>query len=182
MSDPTSQLPPPELNPPPGPPSGWRPAVSRGASEPTRTEVARHTVTVPTAVWFWTAIGAGVAAIIAAFLPWITVSAPFYGSISRSGIDNGGDGTITAVLGLVVVIVALTCRRFSDRVVGIVVICLGVAVGAIGAWDWHNLNDKIHLATSQSNLIAASVGVGLYVTIAAAIAAVVAGVLRMERR
>ena len=39
--------------------------------------------------------GAGLAMIIGPFLPWVTATAPFAGTISRSGMDYGEVGIVT---------------------------------------------------------------------------------------
>lgn len=61
---------------------------------------------------------AGGLAIVGSFLPWITATAAFVGTISRSGIDGGGDGLLTIVLGIVVGLfgIARLARSGSDQV------------------------------------------------------------------
>ncbi len=50
---------------------------------------------------------AGVLAVVGSFLPWITATAAFVGTISRNGIDGGGDWVITIVLGLVIALMGV---------------------------------------------------------------------------
>jgi hypothetical protein len=38
-------------------------------------------------------------------MPWVSVSAPFIGTITTTGVDDGGDGWFTVVVGLLVVLV-----------------------------------------------------------------------------
>lgn len=49
----------------------------------------------------WIVLGAGSAATVGSFLPWASVSGPFMGTISASGVDGTADGWIIAALGLV---------------------------------------------------------------------------------
>lgn len=48
--------------------------------------------------------------IVGSLLPWITVTAPLVGTVSRSGLDGGGDGTILVILGVVLAILGETAR------------------------------------------------------------------------
>jgi integrase len=59
---------------------------------------------------FRCAVG-GALAVVGSFLPWITATAAFLGTITRSGLDGRGDGMVTLVGGLVAV---LPRQRFHD--------------------------------------------------------------------
>jgi hypothetical protein len=120
-----------------------------------------------------------VLAVVAAFLPWIT-AATIFGHLSRSGVDGGGDGIVTAILGVVVAIVAITTRRNNgDRGAGIAIVICSLIVVAISAYDFFSVNDRIN--DIDRRYVDAAVGIGLYLTIAAGVAGVVAGVLRTYR-
>jgi hypothetical protein len=129
--------------------------------------------------WLFVALGAAILAVVAAFLPWIT-AATIFGNLSRSGVDGGGDGIVTAILGAVVAIVAFGTRRHeSDRGAGIAIVVCSLIVVAISVYDLFSVNDRIN--DIDRRYVDASVGVGLYLTIAAGVAGVVAGVLRTYR-
>jgi hypothetical protein len=132
-----------------------------------------------TEAWLFVALGAAALAVVAAFLPWITATTIF-GSLSRSGVDGGGDGIVTAILGAVVAIVAFVTRRNeSDRGSGIAIVLCSLIVVAISVYDLFSVNDRIN--DIDRRYVDASVGIGLYLTIAAGVGGVVAGVLRTYR-
>jgi hypothetical protein len=45
----------------------------------------------------WAAIGGGALVAIGSLMPWLSITAPFVGTISKNGTD--GDGKITLVVG-----------------------------------------------------------------------------------
>ncbi|GAA2601010.1 hypothetical protein GCM10010435_95490 [Winogradskya consettensis] len=59
------------------------------------------------------ALGAGIAALVGTLLPWATVTAPLFGTMTASGTD-GPAGAITALLGLALVVHA-TLRLRNHR-------------------------------------------------------------------
>ncbi|WP_204301112.1 zinc-ribbon domain-containing protein [Actinoplanes campanulatus] len=65
----------------------------------TTATMARPTVERPVAIWV--VLAAGVVAILGSFLPWVVLSAPFIGTISKSGVD-GSDGWVSVVLGALI--------------------------------------------------------------------------------
>jgi hypothetical protein len=124
-------------------------------------------------------MGAAVLAVVAAFLPWIT-AATIFGDVSRSGVDGGGDGIVTALLGVAVAIVTLTTRRHpNDRGAGLAIVICALIIVAISAYDFFSVNDRIN--DIDRRFVDASVGIGLYLTIASGIAGVLAGILRTYR-
>lgn len=112
------------------------------------------------------------------FLPWVTVSGLL--SISRSGIDGGGDGLVTLTLGIVLALVAAGAfssgglGRFS-RVIG--VLC-GLAAFGIAVYDGTNL---ARLSATFSGLASVSVGAGIYMVVVGAGLAIIASVLASGR-
>ena len=130
--------------------------------------------------WFWTAVGAAVAVVIGAALPWVTATAPFVGTISRSGIDGGGDGLITGAIGVGIGVIALATRRRRDRNVGIAVVLLAVVLIGLAIAEMANVQHRIN--SIDSRYVSAEIGIGLYVTLFGAVAGIVAGVLRFTRR
>jgi hypothetical protein len=122
---------------------------------------------VSTRTGFHIMLGAGALLVVGALLPWATVIAPFVGTISAAGTD--GDGVITLVLGLLVGacgIVGLRSQRGSTAkiagaiglVVAAVIGCYNVATISNAAGDVPELDLELH----------ASVGMGLWLTVAAA--------------
>lgn len=123
-------------------------------------------------------IAGAIAAIVAAFLPWISATAVFAGSLSRNGLD--GDGQITIVLGVVAVVLAVVALRGQPAPLAALVIVagLGALIAVIGVIDYVDARNRIgDLTVEERQLVAISIGAGLYLTIAAGVAVVVGAVL-----
>lgn len=108
-------------------------------------------------------IGAGVAAVIGAALPWAKVTTVF-GTITMSGTDGNGDGWITAVLGGAG---AIAMYRMG-KALWLAAVC-GALIGLIGAYDMNNLRRTVADVNAESDSVIASVGIGLWVTTIAGI-------------
>ncbi len=116
---------------------------------------------------------AGGLVVLGSFLPWISATAAFIGTISRNGID-GGDGVITVGLGILtglfgVSLLARSGRPSVARVgalfIGLITLYLAlVEIGSASARAREITNDY---ATGQ-------VGAGLYVIALGAILAIIA--------
>lgn len=120
---------------------------------------------------------------IGSFLPWVTLHTIF-GSLSVCGMD-GGDGTVTAVLGFATLIVgvlavvstsgASTCVRSLETI-------LGLLCGGITLYEVVNVSNHISdLESGGEGFATASVGFGLWILLLGSILAVVAGALAMRR-
>ena len=103
----------------------------------------------------------GLLVAVGSFLPWITVSSLF--SLSRSGLDGGGDGIFTLGIGVVLVLVAVV--SFAGAGLGWYSRLLGLLGGlgavAIATMDGSDLANR--LATVSSAYVSGSVGMGIYV-------------------
>jgi hypothetical protein len=144
------------------------PQAETGFAEPAASPSAPST-----RPWFWVTVAAGGAAIVAAFMPWVTATAPFVGSVSFNGVDGGRDGIVSAVLGVAVIVVGLLFR--SRRATTGTAVALGIMsalIALVGVIDLNNVNDAI--AGVDSQYVHASAGAGLYVTLAAGVAGIVA--------
>jgi hypothetical protein len=134
-------------------------------------------------VYFWLTVAGAAAVVVGAFLPWVTATAAFVGTITRNGTD--GDGRLTLALGAAVGILALTKIRSGPTPprVFILVGLLAVAIGAIAGYDWRNLNDAITgMTPEQKRLIIASVGNGVYLTLGGAVAILVGAIMGNDAR
>lgn len=115
----------------------------------------------------------GLVLLIAAFLPWISATALF-GNIP--GIDEGiaigweGDGIMTGGIGLILLIVALLSKGRPGKRYSIAGAIFGLlACGIV-------LSDFLRIVEIGPNAgIFASIGVGLYLTLAGALAIVMGG-------
>ncbi|MEV4533331.1 hypothetical protein AB0J82_05810 [Asanoa sp. NPDC049518] len=144
----------------------------------------------------WIVLGAGAAAALGSFLPWATVSAPLFGSISTSGVD-GGDGWITAALGMALVGFGTLVLRGQDlhRALGIVTMVAALALLALGAWKVADLSsaeetlrqdlanasgdDVFDIRASLSESVQVRIGIGLWLITLAGLAGSVATTLAL---
>lgn len=109
---------------------------------------------------------AGAAAIVLGpFLPWLTASAPFVGTITRSLMDDGGsDGPFLLIIGGIILIIGgAMAVQGPVTWAGAIQILLLVLVAAVVIFDYNDVHNRVTNATSASNLIIASVGPGPYV-------------------
>jgi hypothetical protein len=131
---------------------------------------------VPTKARQWTAsslalVGAGIAMIVAPFLPFISATAALVGSVSRSGIEMvGPEAFILVVVG---VLVAATGYQRAGGTQGGRGLPLLASLGASGltAYYFIQINDRVQTATTEYSI--ASIGMGLWLAVAGSIVAVV---------
>jgi hypothetical protein len=113
-------------------------------------------------------------AILGSFLPWISLTAPFVGTITRSGLDGGGDGLLTAGLGAALGVLGLVqLQREASRSTLIAGILLCLALGALTAFEFSDASSRFATANASSDLIVTSYGSGLYVLAVAAVVGIV---------
>jgi len=122
-------------------------------------------------------IAAGAMVVLGAFLPWITVTAAFVGTIQRSGID-GGDGLIALGVGAVIAVLGIQAlvADTSAKPPTIPVIVLGVLAAGFGALEVNNVNERIQSLDPAIRDLA-SVGGGLWLIIAGGVVAVLVGLV-----
>lgn len=114
-------------------------------------------------------IGGGLIA-LGSFLPWITVRTGF-GSLSRSGLE-GGDGILTLILGLGLVVAGYLLLNAST-IASWIIPGAAAIVGIVGFINLRDVQERVDDAGSE--FVAASVGTGLYAILIGAIAAFAAG-------
>jgi hypothetical protein len=149
----------------------WYPPQS--ASPPPAFQPAAPPVSLPAHAW--PTIGGAVVVMIAAFLPWATVTAPFIGQVSKNGID--GDGALTLIGGLVLAALAIPAlRRQPARTgIGIAVAVVALLVAAIAAYDIYDVGQAVDAVGDAP--VSASAAVGLYLTFAGGVASLVGGIM-----
>lgn len=109
-------------------------------------------------------IVAGVLVIVGSFLPWISAHSGF-GTISRSGIEGGGDGLFTLIAGVGIAAIGASrffgfaepsgaVRFFPPLIAGLIVIGLAVIDGI-------QLGERARSVASE--FVIADIGEGLYV-------------------
>lgn len=107
---------------------------------------------------------AAAAMAVGAFLPWAKITAPFIGTVTRSGIE-GGDGWFFVG----VAVLAAVCANSESKTPLAV---LGALAAAFSVYEIVDVNNRI--ADVDSSIATASVGVGLWLCAAGAAATVAA--------
>ena len=127
-------------------------------------------------------LGAAIAAVIGALLPWARIDLSFGPAGLSEDVDGTeGDGVITLVLGILlgaVAVLALATRGVA-RWAAVVGIVAAVIVTAIAIIDIVDVN---RTAGDISPLVDVSVGAGLWVTLIAGLAGIVGGVLMLAHQ
>lgn len=106
-------------------------------------------------------------------LPWISITAAFVGTVTRSGLE-GGDGIITIGLGIVLALVGLA-HVIGSKAAGSKVALILVAVIAVGfaIFEISTINNRIAGLGADIRPLA-SVGIGLWMMVVGSVVALVA--------
>jgi hypothetical protein len=155
-------------------PQAWQPTPQAPSPPPAPSGLMRNPV-VPGATM--TLIG-GVLIVLGSFLPWLTATAPLVGTISRNGME-GGDGVITLILGVVTILIGVTQLTATNlpTLLQRSPIVTGAITGIVAVSNYLNVQQRIEDVREESELIAASVGAGIWTLVVGAVLAVVGGVL-----
>lgn len=108
-------------------------------------------------------LAGGALVVIGSFLPWISVNSAF-GTLGRSGMDGGGDGVITLVLGVGIVVIGATrflgmvapsgvIRFWPPLLAGIIAVALAIIEGMY-------VSDRLQGTTSE--YVSGSTGAGIW--------------------
>lgn len=114
--------------------------------------------------WLGLAAAGGALAIVSAFLPWVALRAGEPETIT--GIETGGDGFITAALGLVVIVLAGRGWRRAEgpgRRTGTIILLVGFVVLSIPALDWADFR-RTMIAVDATIAALTTPEIGLYGT------------------
>ena len=113
--------------------------------------------------------------VVGALLPWAEATSKT-ASFSSDGID--GNGAITLVAAVVLVLLFVVVQRTTTA--AWLVIATAVVAGAIGVRDAVDLSDKAARLVDQGPPgVSANVGIGVWVTIAGAVIALVGGIMAL---
>jgi hypothetical protein len=130
----------------------------------------------PTALWV--AFGAGIAGFVGSFMPWVKIN--FFGGMSSSGVD-GSDGWYSVILGAAIAAIAIWHVRNPGRHRALSLLALLCTIGLAGL----GIYEVVHLAGDIPNGEFAgtvSVGIGLWLIIAAGVVGAVAMVRVLRGR
>ncbi len=116
-------------------------------------------------------VGAGLL-LVGSFVPWVTVDTAF-GTLNKNGID--GDGKLTAATGILALLLIAVGASTRERILLAVGAVISAAGGAIGIYDGVDIGRAASDITS--NYATATVGIGIYVTIAGGLMGFIAGMI-----
>jgi len=124
----------------------------------------------------WVLAGTGAVALVAAVLPWAYVF-----GISIRGTDGNGDGNATLFFALVVVAMGIVIAAGAGRVWTAVVACVFSAL--IVLISLIDLSDVTNVASNDGlGGISVSVGIGLWLSLLAGLAALAVSIVGIARR
>lgn len=115
-------------------------------------------------------LGGAALVAIGSFMPWLTATVPFVGSISKSGMD--GDGKFSLILGLGIAAAGWSLVG-KGKARKTTVLLSGLAA-ALGVGEYAHISSTINDADIGG---LASVGTGVYVIIVGALAALAGSLL-----
>ena len=119
------------------------------------------------------ALAGGIAIIAGSLMPWATVNAGLF-SVSKTGTD--GDGIITLIIGVLIVLAALIASEAPGARGSTIAGILCLIAGVVAVID---IADVSRLAGEFSNPIASiSIGTGLYVVGVGAVIGLVGSFMR----
>jgi uncharacterized PurR-regulated membrane protein YhhQ (DUF165 family) len=112
--------------------------------------------------------------IVGSFLSWMKATAPFVGTLSKSGVDGGSDGWISVGLGIVIIASTIRYRRTHKLAIWGIALP-GALCGVLVIFELADISRRFADVKAQTDLVATSYGPGLIVIAAAAIAAFICG-------
>lgn len=125
-------------------------------------------------------MGGAAALVIGSFLPWIKASAVFVGTITKSGVE-GGDGwfLIGLAVGLVVLGWPLVIRHPVAKGAALGLVVVAAAALALTIYELVDVSARIEdLKNDDAGAaVVASVGIGLFLCLAGAVAAGAGGLM-----
>ena len=134
-------------------------------------------------------IGGSLAA-LGSFLPWLSASAPLVGTVTKSGLDGGGDGIITLILGVILALagVAHVAQAGPARVAAAAAFFVSLGLGLIAFKGLADVSVRETLMRVQlalednmfADAVSVSAGMGLYVVIIGAVFGVVGAVVALR--
>jgi Protein of unknown function (DUF2510) len=147
-------------------PLGISPAAPGNSSLPRAADRAHVRWRTPVRVLLF---GGAAGLAIGALLPWVKAEAGIF-SATKNGIE--GDGVLTLLLAIAIALVCWLARR--PRRAAVVAIVLAGLAAAIGIYDMVDITNKANdLASSTAIHVSATIGVGLWLTVLAAVAVII---------
>jgi hypothetical protein len=111
-------------------------------------------------------------------MPWAQMNAAVFGiSVNRSMMGVEGDGAISGIIGVILLLVALLYKGSSGKTYSVATSLLAFVAGTVV------VNTLVHLTAALNQVtgtaVSASVGSGIYVSLLGALLAVVGGFVKV---
>ena len=122
----------------------------------------------------WILIASGPTLLGGAFLPWLEATTIF-GTITRSGVSYGPDALMTAGIGTALGVfgILLVTGQTIPRWIRMLAIVAAAGALAILVYDYERLKDRAD--SLVSDVAQASVGMGLWLSLAGAVTGIIGG-------
>ena len=122
----------------------------------------------------WILIASGATLLVGAVLPWLEATTIF-GNITRSGVSYGPDALMTAGIGTALATLGIlqVTGRTIPRSIRMLAIVAAAAALIIVVYDYGQLKDRADSVVSD--VAQASVGIGLWVSLAGAVTGIIGG-------
>ena len=156
-------------------PQAWQPPTQPQPPAPPPPSGLMRNPIVPAATL--TGLG-GLLIVLGSFLPWLTATAPFVGTISTNGVQ-GGDGIITLILGVVTILIGVT-QLTATNMSGFLQrssIVTGIITAIVAVVDYNSVQERIEEVKGQSELVVGTVGTGIWTLFVGAALAITGGLL-----
>jgi hypothetical protein len=134
----------------------------------------------------------GVALILGALMPWVQVTVPIAGTITRTGVDSGGDAVFCIVVGAVVCLVGLrslllggaSAGSATERALAGTMGILGLVCAVLGLLAAKHVDDRVgsaldHLPGFVRSLVSGEIGAGIWVVAAGGLVVALAGLAQV---
>lgn len=122
---------------------------------------------------------------LGSFLPWITFTLTFGNRLTATGLKEGGDGVLTLILGIVVLLIGLTSLAGASMptLLARTPIPAGIIVAIIGIANYADISSRVDVVTRDRAVAEGSIGAGIYCLLIGAGLTLIGGIsLAIARR
>jgi hypothetical protein len=137
-------------------------------------------------------VAGGVAVILGSLMPWVQITVPLAGTLTRTGIDSGADAVFCIVVGAVACLVGLrtvfvgapAAGTATERAVVATVGVLGAVCVVFAALAAKHVDDRLgslldHLPGFARGFVSGDIGTGIWVVLAGGVVIAVAAAVEV---